>query len=246
MIDLTFNDDFADTLHQKLKVPVISLQLDLQIGNLHRLRSPLDPFWQLKAKYETNATSAQLVATIHQQLARLRKTTDAGEALRVWWSDTADDVLGLMWLCNRLADTQLPVVQVKVPLTEPNYQNRDVLMQFATLGEIDPSMLSGYLEGALPLSHSIQQTYSYRWRALASDNAPLRVNLNGHVVSVPETFYDGALQQVMLKTRLTPVSFAKRRRIVGETLSTYPIGVPGWWYAYRLDFLNDYSKIKRH
>lgn len=241
MIDITFNEAFADTLHKHLKTPVIALQFDLQIGSLHRLNNALDPFWQLKAKHDSNSTAAQLVAAAHQQLARLRKSTDAGEAVRVWWSDSADDTLGFLWLCDRLKDQQLNVTHIKVPLTVANYQNRDVLKRFATLGDIDSDAVNAYLDTAKNLSYSLRQTYSYEWRALSAANAPLRVAINGHMVGVPADFLDGALRQAMLNIKLKPVSFAKRTRIITETLTAYPIGVPAWWYRHRLAILNDRS-----
>ena len=76
--------------------------------------------------------------------------------------------------------------------------------------------------------------YRYGWHSLLADNGALRVLLNGRLLTVPETFHDWALQERLVTP---PRTFAARVRLIGELMGEYPVGVPDWWWAARLDAL---------
>lgn len=228
LMEITFNESFASSLTQALNQPVIGLPLDLQVGSLHRFSASDDPFWTLKARYATRTTD--YFTTVSQKIAQVKTAIAAGEPLRVWWSETPDDLSGFYWLCEQLKGQTNQLTQIKVPMTAPKIGETLGFREWANLGELDVDEIPQYLPTTKEVSLADRQVYEYVWNSLLAENAPVRATVNGHLIGVSEDFYDGLLM-VPAETKWSPV------RIVGETLGQYPIGVPDWWYLYRLDQL---------
>ncbi|WEE36086.1 DUF3658 domain-containing protein [Lactiplantibacillus paraplantarum] len=220
MMDVTFNSTFAATLQYELHQPVLSLPLSLQIGDLTRLTT--DGPAQL-------ANSAD-DPVVKQALATLKSQVKPGAVLRVWWSTMPDDWVGFDWLCQQLVDTDAQLRQVMVPLSQVITQPGLALQSLAELSEILPEDIAHYLQLAQVVSKNEQRAHSYEWQALVAENAPLRVNLNGHLVSVAADFYDSLLERQIQPGR--PVV-----QIIGEMLMRYSLGLPDWWYRARIQHI---------
>jgi len=229
-MEITFNESFAASLAQALNKPVIGLPLDLQFGDLHRFTDAQQSFWALKAQYDAGHDTAAYT-TVTQQVAKLQAAIEAGEPLRVWWSEMPDDLSGFYWLCDQLKGKTNQLSQIKVPMTAPKMGETLGFREWATLGEIDTEEIPQYLPLAKDVSLADRRVYDYVWTGLLDENAPLRATVNGHLIGVGEDFYDG-----LLKTQLN--SDWSATRTVGEVLGQFPIGVPDWWYFYRLAVLN--------
>ncbi|WP_155823084.1 DUF3658 domain-containing protein [Levilactobacillus parabrevis] len=150
-----------------------------------------------------------------------------GDALRIWCSETAEDQLGFLWLCDQLKTVAVTVTQVKVPLDSACAAPTPVYQQFTGLGEMDPQQV---LTGQLPeitVTLAQRQAYSCAWQSLATENAALRVALNGRTTSVPTDFLD---------TWFLPYVHSELSvdEVLGQLLEGFPPGMPTWWLYSRL------------
>lgn len=224
-MEITFNSSFSDTLQRGLHLATLGLPLQLQLGELRRLNDPENAFWTRQATYQPVDDPDTTYPRVLAQIARLRTAVAANEPLRVWWSDQPDDRLGMMWLCAVLQGVAIPLTQIRVPLMQPTPEgNRQ---ERTDLSEVAPGELATYLSLDCPMTDGQRQAATYGWRSQLAANAELRVNLNGHILGVPANFYDD-----FLKTQWLPT--VEATAVIGETLGRFPVGVPEWWYRYRL------------
>lgn len=231
-MEVTFDESFAGMLKYEAKLPTIGLQLDAQFGNLHRFSGAKDSFWQLKASHNTDGQTAdELRASVMKQIEQLKSAIVAGEPLRVWWSETADDQLGFYWFCQLTQRVTNQVTQVLVPLMLPKAKKWSALYRVSHLGELDFADIQSVLQNEHSLSVNERQSYANGWQAVLEENAPLRVSLNGTVVGVSEAFFDHFLSVEKLTN--WPAT-----RVIGEAMGNYSVDVPDWWYRYRLDRLS--------
>ena len=231
MIEVTFDPTLANTLAQSMKLTAIALPLDLQIGDLTRLTDAKNSYWGLKARYtKSGGASAEFAAAATSQ-QRLQQALATGTTLRVWTSVNPADQLGWGWLCSQLVQAQfMGVVQrIQIPLSGPVMTEMGpVFMQNSTIGELDEPALEHDLATAKVVTAADWVAFSYHWQACYEDNAALRLTLSGRVVGVPQDFLDPLVRTCYRPEQSTA-------QTLGRILANYPIGMPNWWWQYRID-----------
>lgn len=225
-MDVTFSTTFAKSLRFTQRQPTLGLQLDLQIGDLTRLTDRQNSFWMLKSQY-TDQPAQQLFKDVQQQLVRLQAAIANGHALRVWCSETAEDQLGFMWLCDQLKAVDVAVTQVKVPLDFAYATPIPSFQQFSRLGEMDPQQILTWQLPETTVTKAERQAFSYAWQSLATENAALRVALNGRPMSVPADFFDAWFLPYVHSALAVDAAFS-------QLLEGFPPGMPTWWLQSRL------------
>ena len=225
-MDITFSDSFSGTLLATVGQPVLGLQLELQVGDLHRFDDPDNEFWQLKGRYVQNRSAADFFKETQRGITKIRTAIAQGEPLRVWRSSTADDQIGFWWLCEQLKNSLTPLSLVEVPLLRPVLNQGVHLVEVDHLGELSEGVVTPLLTRERPVDKLAQRAFTYRWQDLLHTNAPLRVNVSGHVMDVPLDFYDHLLRNLQRPGWST-------ERLVGEFIGRYPVGVPDWWLCSR-------------
>ena len=161
------------------------------------------------------------------ELHRLMKFLEDGEAIRIWYSDAPYSRCGFYSLCQMLLKYETEIHVVKLP----EYVAREKsIISYSHWGEVSAEEFAGFLPCEKALTREEVRMYAVRWSELSEDNSPLRAVVNGRVVGVPEDFYD-----VLLWKKITcePI---KEARIIGDILGCYPLGVGDWWYAGRIDY----------
>jgi len=141
---------------------------------------------------ETKAVLDQAQAA----LAVMRERSSKGEELRVWYSDTPDELCGFYWLMAQLetlGEACGPVYAVKLPRYEPGED--ETLVTHSGWGEIGPGEWSRYLPLAKPVPPLLRRGCAWRWKQLQQENAPLRGLLNGRLVSLPADAYDSFIRR---------------------------------------------------
>lgn len=161
------------------------------------------------------------------ELQRLKRFLEDGEAIRIWYSDAPYSRCGFYSLCRLLLkyDNEIRVVRL------PEYVAREKrIICYRNWGEVSAEEFAGFLPLEKTLTRDEVKMYAALWNELVVDNSPLRAVINGRVVGVPEDFYD-----FLLWKRLTrkPV---KEARLIGDILGYYQLGVGDWWYARRIDY----------
>lgn len=239
MIDIVFSDSFASTLkyyYQKrhLDGQVLALPMYLSLGDISQ-RSFMESRQTIyKIEYAHYQASEQLtveaVNALRQGLDQLSQSAQAGESFRIWWSETADDYCGFLWICDYLKDFSVQTMSVKVPMT---LVREDSLMIISKLGEISEDVIDEFQLASLQrdLSANSRRAFSYYWHDLRSENNPIRTVINGTVVSQSIDFYDR-----FVLANLSQRRFRNILRVIGETLGDYPF-TADWWYRHRIDYL---------
>lgn len=161
-----------------------------------------------------NKTKSDL-ETIFQSIAE-------GREVRVWYGRIADDMCGLLWLCNQIHRRNLPCENlyfIKLP---------DEKMG---CGDVRDEEWHKYLSLQRSLTEELLADYSQQWEDLQAENAALRAVINGRVLSVEEYFYDPWIQ---LELDKMPEEFSQAK-LIGRILDKYPIGLGDTWITKRLD-----------
>lgn len=142
--------------------------------------------------------------------------------LRLWWTDTADELCGFLLSCAELADAPRPLRQVHVPLRLPNWRGQAGLLISGGLAAFNREDIAALLQFETPLSTAMAQAFSYEARDLPQ--APLRVIINGQIIGMPADFYDRFLLDAPLATAAQRIAMA-----IG-----YDLGIDETWYAQRI------------
>lgn len=169
------------------------------------------------------------------ELLRLKRFLDDGEAVRIWYSDAPYSRCGLYHLCRILANYENEVRAVKLP--EHRVREKSITV-YQNWGEIAAEEFAGFLSCETILSKEETRLYAISWSELVEDNSPLRAVVNGRVLGVPEDFYD-----FQIWSRLTnePV---KEARLIGGILGYFRVSVGDWWYAGRIEHYIRQGKIR--
>ena len=174
-----------------------------------------------------------------QELKRLKTYLEAGESIRIWYSNAPYSQCGLYYVCHVLCHVwhkyqdkvhvvRLPEYVVKERLTF-SYQN---------WGEVAPEEFIEFLPDEKKLLQNEVNGYAILWSELVTDRSPLRAMVNGKIVGVPEDFYDSFIFKKISKNPTTEC------RVIGDILGCYPIGIWDWWYAKRIQHYIEKGIIK--
>lgn len=120
------------------------------------------------------------------ELLRLRKYLENGEAIRAWYSDTSYFRCGFYSLCRILQNYKNEVHIVKLP----EYVGKKRVLFYRNWGEVSAEEFAGFLIHERMLTKEEVRMYALLWTELPEDNCPPRAVINGRVTGVQEDFYD--------------------------------------------------------
>lgn len=251
MIEVLFSESAAGSMKlvkQENMFPeriedVICLNFMLDIGDIQKdvdsqYRQDLMCSMFFQGQYEEDEITEKEIAETKeiyiQELKRLKEALNQGKEIRVWYSDAPYSLCGFYYLCKLLEKYNQRIVVVKLP----DYQvekNRIICNQ--NWGEIATRDFVKYLKYEKELTKQEIQLFAFLWDELVEDNSPMRALVNGHVIGVPEDFYDHLIWKHL---SLKPI---REAYFIGM-LFKYQISVPDWWYAKRINEYIQQGKIK--
>ena len=161
------------------------------------------------------------------ELQRLIRFLEDGEAIRIWYSDAPYSRCGFYSLCRMLLKYEAEIHVVKLP---EHVARGKSIISYSNWGEVSAEQFAGFLSCEKALTREEVRMYAMRWSILSEENSPLRTVINGRVIGVPEDFYDFLLWK---KITREPI---KEARIIGDILGYSHLGVGDWWYASRIDY----------
>lgn len=166
---------------------------------------------------------------LDENLQAVRDRAAAGEDVRIWYSETPDELCGLFWFM-----TQLPRKHGRVWLMKlPDWEVREdgTMVEATGWGEVAPGEFGRYL----PLQKAAPEIFcrrcAARWKELQAENAPLRAVVNGRLAGVAEDFYDHFIRREI--DAEAPVF--QEARLIGNVLGKYQLGVGDFWIALRIE-----------
>lgn len=222
---------------------VICLSFMLDIGNIKepvesQYRKNLIYSMYMQNQYGENSEmneELKLAGEVYSnELLRLKKYLEAGETIRIWYSDASYSICGFYSLCHKLQNYKNEIHIVKLP----EYVVRKTsIITYRNWGEVSAEEFAGFLSYERKLTKEEERMYAQLWIELIEDNSPLRAVVNGRVIGVPEDFYD-----FLIWKKLTDKPI-KEARLIGDILGYFQIGMGDWWFAKRIEHFIQQGKI---
>ncbi len=125
-----------------------------------------------------------------KQADDLRKLIEAaknGEQIHMWRSNEPYNLCAFTFLCDLLYEYDCRISCITLPAYYPSWSG--------VLGRTFKEML----DFEQPLRKEEMNMYKNEWQVLKKENSPLRAAIGGHMVSVPENFYDFLIEKVIPK-----------------------------------------------
>ncbi len=201
----------------------------------------LEHLFSIYPKNVSNQLSQQILKKANENLNMVRERAKAGESLRIWYSNQPDELCGLYWFMDQLTQWEIPdnqVFMVKLPDWETDEAGR--MIQKSGWGEAEPEEWHRYLSLETPIPAAFRQGRASNWQTLRGENAPLRAMLNGQLVSMPETLYDGFI----LREIAAEGDEFQEARVVGRVLGKYRLGIGDAWVALRIEEMIRAGELK--
>lgn len=167
---------------------VVCFGYRLDIGNIqkdiegHYRKNLIFSLLNMKMGEET-----QDYADSFMQMQQLKIYLEAGESIRIWYSDAPYSRCGLYHLCNILNCYENEIRLIKLP--EYVVHGKTIVF-YKNWGEVAAEEFAGFLSGERIVSKEEIRMYASLWNELVEDNSPLRAMVNGKMIGVPEDFYD--------------------------------------------------------
>lgn len=167
---------------------------------------------------ELNSFYEEELDEIQFGLSELDERLKSGEDIRLWTDDSAKERCGLYWLCDYVKDYPNKVYVVRCPgydldLCGEHFTENRSWASFSNL----PYMAS-FAESAIELPRGVIQLYSKLWVQMVKEDQPLRVVIDGKVVSTSEDFFDNALLEFITDEPQT------QNHIMGSFLGKWQCG----------------------
>lgn len=182
-----------------------------------------------------NEKETQDYADSYMQMQKLKIYLEAGESIRIWYSDAPYSRCGLYHLCNILNCYENEIYLVKLP--EYVVHGKTICF-YKNWGEVAAEEFAGFLSGERIVSKEELRMYASLWNELVEDNSPLRAIVNGKMIGVPEDFYD-----FMILNRITTKPI-KECRLIGDIIGHNQASIGDWWYAERIQHFIEEGLIK--
>ena len=189
----------------------------------------LEELWRIypegvQAAKELSENEVKNMKTVRQRLL-------AGEALRIWYGSSPDEVCGLHWMMAWLErqDIRCTVSLIKIP--ELDMEEDNTAIEKRSCAECEPADWHRYLALQQTASPRLRSRLAAHWRNLQKENAPLRAVVNGRLMSVPAAFYDAF---VFREIEAEDEVFLEAR-VIGNVLGKHRLGIGDAWIAARVE-----------
>jgi len=161
-------------------------------------------------------------------LNKLVKAAKNGEQIRIWTGYQANNICPFAFLCDLLYDYECKISCIKLP---PNY---------ASWGGVYSTTYKKMLEFEQPLKREEMEMYKNEWQILKKENSPLRAVVNGHILSVPENFYDFLIEKFIPEKDTFSI-----KEIIGAFVQDYNnLAVGSNWLYLRINKMIESGRFK--
>lgn len=217
---------------------VYGFGLILSVGDLSeeapgiRRRQALERLYSVYPSDTGRNVAQEVLRRANADLKALRERVAAGKTIRIWYSDQPDERCGFYWLMAQPAqwkECRGQIYTVKRPEAETDREGNWIRM--LSWSEAAPGEWHRSLALQALASPTFCRSCAADWRILQEENAPLRAMLNGRLVSMPETLYDGLIRREIAAESDT----FHEARLIGKLLGKYELGIGDAWIALRIE-----------
>jgi hypothetical protein len=210
---------------------VVNIGFNLDIGDISGEidgKERKDVFRKLWGRYSFDDSETEnFFERQRQDLIKLKNAASNGKTIRIWKSNAPYSTCGFYYVCYILKDIDCDIRVVELP--EYKIISEKETVYYSSWGEVSAGKFYEFLPLERKLSLLDKKVISDLWRTLIQENSPLRTNLNGRLISVPENFYDSII------TNNIPESEFIMARFIGKLIGDHRIGVGDSWYALRIE-----------
>ena len=165
----------------------------------------------------------------------LKTFLDEGKHLRIWYSNHPEELCGFYWLCSHLKKYDQEFYAVELPDVAKHEGKTEKVYSWS---QMSVENIMKAVENARLLSKEEIIANAEVWGRLKKENAPLRVVVNGQLISVPEEFYDPWILSCIPADE--PIKIQDVHRRFCDCQKTAEAG----WLIHRIDKLIGEGKIE--
>jgi len=210
---------------------VVNIGFNLDIGDISGEidgKERKDIFRKLWRRYSFDNSEMEIFFKSQKQdIIKLKDEANSGKTIRIWKSNVPYSICGFYYVSYLLKDIDCDIRVVELPEYEIISEKETVF--YSSWGEVPAGKLHEFIPLEKKLSISDKKIISAQWKALIQENSPLRTNLNGRLISVPENFYDPIIIDNIPENKFIMARF------IGKLLGEYRLGVADSWYALRIE-----------
>lgn len=243
MLDVVFSDSAKACIHSELSKgtfeDVVSIGFYLDIGPIATIQQCVnreDIFQQLWGRFNFSEDDKHefLMDCIKDQ-QKLLEVANRKEPIRIWTSNAPYECCGLYYVCYLLKDIDCDIRLMQLP----EYIDHTTSIQsYTSWQEVPIDCLTTMTKYEIPLTSSLKQFYyASTWHTLMVQNAPLRIVLNGTLVSVADDFYDPFIRQCIPEGKFT-MAF-----LICIVIGTIIPGVHDSFIAFRIQHMIDTKEL---
>ena len=165
----------------------------------------------------------ELVDKVRESLEIISKRLHEGEAVRIWYSDSPDELCGMYWFMSWLRQFYKELSPKVYVVKLPEYEEKDdnTIIQKYAWGDVGPEEWSQYIPLQKEVTEAFVKMCAMQWNILQQENAKLRAALNGKLVSVSEDIYDYYILQEISSFE----DEFNEARLIGTVLGKYQLGI---------------------
>lgn len=167
-------------------------------------------------------------------LENLKRRACAGESVRIWYDHSPDGMCGLCFAVSELKEAKGVLSKICLPTYE---EEKNAIICSTSWNEVVPEKLGSYLPLEKALTPAMQNALRMQWRRLQTENAPLRVVVNGRLRSVPADFYDYFI------TKEIPDGDFAVGKLIGDVIGRNQLGISDWLISQRISTFIEEGKL---
>lgn len=219
---------------------IYSFGLDLSIGDIsenipgEKRQQVLKWLYEIHPYLEESEPRffEELIQNTRGDLEEIRRRIQTGEDVRIWYSNQPDELCGLYWFMAQLDEIEMRDGKIMlVPLPDWELDKERNIINRSGWNEIKAGEWHSHLELQKAAPPAFCKMCAAHWKRLQQENAPLRVMLNGRLVSAPITFYD---EFISCEIAAADDEF-NEIMLIGTVLSKYELGIRDTLIAQRVE-----------
>ena len=182
-----FSEEYVCLLNGWLHIGPINCPYD----DAQRKSTILDAFSKCNSSEEDLASALQSWNSYIQRRKIFISHIQSSHPIRIWYSSEPYSLCGFYEIVHELFSTEATITTIKLP----DWSLCKDAIALRGWGDIAPADIEKYLSLETHLPPSQQRVIAQHWESLKKENATLRAQVNGRLVSVSDDFYDPFILQ---------------------------------------------------
>lgn len=165
----------------------------------------------------------EIIDRAKEGLNTISERITRGEPVRIWYSSNPDELCGMHWFMNWLQPFYRDMSPTIYIVRTPEYEEKEsgTSLHKGSWGNVSAEEWSQYVSLQKQVTEAYVKMCAMRWKELQQENAMLRAELNGRLVSVAENIYD----YYIMKEIDAGETIFNEARLIGKILGKYRLEI---------------------